>query len=266
MTTHTIEPANPGARYSEIFEGRNAVAAGAAPSKGGIADRVRDRLVREEWMRLAKRGWEAVELINYHPWPIRVDLGELGIISIPAAAGSHGSNSITAPRISMRDLGDGNFVPVSVLPTELAQEVEREYARCGGVVWHVLGEDIPEAAVEQARARQMAWYREEYRKAVHAWSRYRQHQFITERQRDAAKALASAGEIAYLPEWVTLTRDAGERTTCPDCGEEIKPTARICRFCHRRLASNAGSKAAASESSPARRSRSKGPLTPPFEA
>lgn len=252
MSTQIADPVNPGARYREIFESS---AAGAA-TKGGIADRLRDRLVREEWVRLAKRGWEVVELANYHAWPVRVDLGELGIVAIPAAtAAEPGRARIETPRISMRDLGDGNFIPVSVLPSELAQEVEREYQKTGGVVWYAAGTAPSDAAVREARARQMSWYREEFRKAVQSWSRYRQHQFITERQRDAAKALVEAGEIATLPEWVNLTRDASERTLCPECGEEIKPAARVCRFCHFRLLPPESEGAGELEANTARRAR-----------
>lgn len=236
MSTQIRESANPGALYPTVFESPAGLPRGGAPSKGGIADRLRDRLVREEWTRLHKRGWDHVEIENYHPWPVRVDLGELGIVAIPAAHGEEpGRVRLDTPRISMRDLGDGNFVPVSVLPSEMAQEVEREYQKAGGIVCHSAGAAPDPAAVAAALARQRAWYREEYRKAVQSWSRYRQHQFITDRQRDAARALAEAGEIAALPEWVSLTRDSSERRLCPECGEEVKPLARICRFCRSSL-------------------------------
>src|SRR5579883_2442225 len=146
MSTQIRESANPGALYPTVFESPAGLASGGAPSKGGIADRLRDRLVREEWTRLHKRGWDHVEIENYHPWPVRVDLGELGIVAIPAAHGEEpGRVRLDTPRISMRDLGDGNFVPVSVLPSEMAQEVEREYQKAGGIVCHS-GGGAPAAA------------------------------------------------------------------------------------------------------------------------
>lgn len=234
MSTETMDAGNPGARFHEVFESGGAA---GRPYKGGLADRQRDRLVREEWQRLARRQWDPVELFNFHPWPMRVDLGELGLILIPAATGDEpGRARLDLPRISMRDLGDGNFVPVSVLPNELAQEVERECRVFGGVLWTRAGEAPSEWQVEEARERRMSWYREEYRKAVNAWARHRQHQFITDRQRDAARALLAAGEIDHLPEWIAWTRRAAVRVECPECGEEIRATARICRFCRSPLA------------------------------
>ena len=200
---------------------------------GGASDRIRDRLVREEIIRLKRQGWAPATIVNLLPFPLAVNLGDLGWLAVPACEPGqvYARHVIRDFRISMRDLGDGNFNPVSVLPNELAQEVQRAYAETGGVL--ILEGDAEPSSMKLSEAREHLghWHRREYQKAVDAWARYRQHKFITERQRDAAHALLALGEISSLPEWVVLTRERPAQTLCPACDEEIKPTARLCRFC-----------------------------------
>ncbi|HVA64320.1 MAG TPA: hypothetical protein VNF74_11395 [Terriglobales bacterium] len=215
----------------------NVFGAGMSPSgalrNGGVSDRLRDRLVREEHAKLHRQGWQPVTVVNLQPFALQANLGELGMIEVPAATPEQPVRTLVIQhyRMSMRDLGDGNFTPVSILPSELAKEIEREYGATGGVFWyHGTGE--PEAAqVEAARARQQSWWRQLYQQAVDSWSRYHQHKLITDRQRDAARAMFAAGEVAGLPEWVTITRAQADRRDCPMCGESIKVAAKICHFC-----------------------------------
>lgn len=174
---------------------------------------------------------------NLHPFALMVNLGELGVLDVPAATmDGPGRLAIDHYRLSMRDLGDGRFTPVGVLPRELAHEVEREYAAIGGVFSYA-GTGEPSAEkLGQARAAQRVWWQKEYQKAVDSWSRYHQHKMLTDRQRDAARELFKLGEIAALPEWVTVTRQQSERLECPHCGESIKRIAKVCHFCRSRLA------------------------------
>ncbi|MHB8734381.1 MAG: hypothetical protein ACYC6M_03665 [Terriglobales bacterium] len=220
-----------GKDFGPVFESAYDPRAGLR--SGGTTDRIRHRLVIEERQKLERQGFEAVTLVNQHTFALRVYLGDLGTVEVPACP--PGEPFVTAEirnyRISMRDMGDGGFAPVSVLPIELAQEVLREYAETGGVFWYRGGGPPPEDSLATARERQLLWYRREYQKAVDAWSRYHQHKFITDRQRDAARALHAVGEIAALPEWVTVTREQSTVASCPACGEDVKRAARLCRHC-----------------------------------
>lgn len=219
-----------GADYSAIF--------GEAMRGGGVSDRLRDRLVREEHAKLQRRGWEAATIVSLLPFPLSVNLGELGIIALAAATPEKPVQTLPLLRyrISMRDLGDGNFTPVSVLPTELAKEVEREYRDTGGVFWYAGEGAPPEQELAAAKARMYAWYRRLYEQGQDAWSRYHQHALLTDRMRDAARALFATGEIAKLPDWITITRSESDRRDCPMCGESIRSTAKICHFCRAKLA------------------------------
>lgn len=204
--------------------------------QGGTTDRTRDRLVHEERIKLQRQGYKSATVINLNPFPLTVYLGDMGVVSVPAAPpdGSDGGYSrllLSHYRLSMRDMGDGSFAPMSVLPTELAQEVEREYRDTGGVFWYHGDGEPPAEELAAAKERQMAWYRREYQKAVDAWSRYHQYKFITDRQRDAARALYQTGELAELPEWMTITRAQSQHATCPACGEDVRREARLCRHC-----------------------------------
>lgn len=223
-----MDAAVSGKDYNAIF--------GDAMRGGGVSDRLRDRLVREEHARLQRQGWEKATVVNLHPFPLSVQLGELGSLAVDAALpGGYALLPIQRYRISMRDLGDGNFTPVAVLPRELAAEFQREYGATGGVFWFD-GERAPLVEeLELARKRQARWWRAEFEKAVDSWNRYHQHNLITDRQRDAARALFQAGDIAELPEWISLTRAQAGRKECPQCQESIKATARICHFCRTRL-------------------------------
>lgn len=232
MATTVAAPS--GRDFNSVFE------AGLAPNgslrNAGVSDRLRDRLVREEQAKLARQGWEKATVVNLHPFPLTVHLGELGTLEVPAANGNEPARVVIERyRLSMRDMGDGNFVPLSVLPAEIAKEVEREYGSTGGVFWFWGEGDPPAAEVAAARERQFAWWRRIFQQAVDAWTRYHQHKLITDRQRDAARALFTAGEIAELPEWITITRAQAERRPCPMCGEDIKATAKICHYCRTKL-------------------------------
>ncbi|HVA63349.1 MAG TPA: zinc ribbon domain-containing protein [Terriglobales bacterium] len=226
----TTAAAPSGRDFNSVFEA--GIASNGALRNGGVSDRLRDRLVREEQAKLHRQGWEKATVMNLQPFPLMLQLGELGTVEVPAAQGNEPARVvIDRYRLSMRDMGDGNFIPVSVLPAEIAKEVEREYGATGGVFWYWGDGEPKPAEVEAARERQFGWWRKIYQQAVDAWTRYHQHKMLTDRQRDAARALFAAGEIAELPEWMTITRAQADRRPCPMCGEDIKVAAKICHYC-----------------------------------
>ncbi len=209
--------------------------------RGGAADANRDRAVKEARQSLQRQSIPAYTVFNLHRFPLFVSLGDMGHIRVPARSADlpYGKTVIREPRFTMRDLGDNNFTPEPVFPELLAQEVVREYGETGGV-FLAPGDSTPSAEqLAAAETAQFAWYRREYRKAVDAWYRYRQHKFITDRQRDAARELARRKEIPALPEWVDASQETADGKLCTQCGETVKAMAQICRYCRSSLAAPA---------------------------
>ncbi len=201
--------------------------------QGGTTDRNRNRAVYEERVRIARQKPTSCFLVNMNRFPLYLSLGDLGTFEVPAcpAEKKYIVHEIKEVRISMRDTGEGNFNPVGVVPNDIAQEFVREYGETGGVFAIGIHTDPFEEELRKAEQLQVKWFRREYQKAVDSWTRYRQHKFITDRQRDAARSLAERGELSELPEWVTLTNEGQPSASCPACGEDIKPSARVCRHC-----------------------------------
>jgi hypothetical protein len=224
MSTHVASPA--GAQYADTF--------GTNQKNGGDSDRRRTLMVQEFETNLSRQGYECATVVNLNRFPLAVAIADLPTpFAVPAA-------TVAEPVIkhvlnqhfrTMRDLGDARFVPEAVLPVQIAAEFEREYAETGGVFWYRGAGEPSAEMLAEARAKQLAWYKREFGKAVDAWSRYHQHKMITDRQRDAATILHATGEIAQLPEWVTLTRAMSDRSECPMCGESIKRAAKVCKEC-----------------------------------
>jgi hypothetical protein len=209
--------------------------------QGGNMDRLRDRLVAEEHAKTVRQGFRPATIVNLNPFPLRLGMGDVGTIEVPACPADQPyiRHEILKYRFSMRDMGDGSFSPVSVLPRELAEEVVREYSETGGVFWYEGVGEVPSDSLAEARTRQVEWYRNEFRKAVDSWTRFHQHKLVTDRQRDAARALYANGEISSLPEWITITRDLSEHISCPACDEKIRRNAKVCRYCGRAVEQSA---------------------------
>ena len=224
---------SPGGAFNDIF-------GDARLRQGGVTDQKRHRAVMEEHQHQRRLGLIPYTVVNLNPFALLVNLGELGTISIPAATLDQPVQKypIKRYRISMKDSGDGHFYPVPVLPRELAEEVVREYRDTGGVFCYEGEGEPPQLRLEAAQAALLAWHRREYQKAVDSWTRYHQHKFITDRQRDAARALLKSGELQDLPEWVILqSRPAPSSDTrpCPQCAEPVLRAAKRCKHCKSKI-------------------------------
>lgn len=198
----------------------------------GIDDKRRHVLVVELQSRLRRTGWQKATIVNINPFPLNLNMGYIGYFTIPAGTPDNPTvHVIHIPRIDIRDLGDANFIPEAVMPIEIANDFEREYGHTGGVIVYP-GEDKPSPAqLAKAKADQIKWFQLIFKEATDSWSRYHLHKTITDNQRLAAKALYAAGEIAGLPEWVTPSRVESGFKTCPQCAEQIRSAAKVCRFC-----------------------------------
>lgn len=199
-----------------------------------VSDRMRHNLAWEEHERLQREGWKTATVVNLQNFDLTVNLGNMGTIRVPAR--KVGEPFVKYPismyRLSMRDHGDAVFTPLAIMPPRLAEEVYKEYQNVGGVFWYLGDGEVPLDQLKDAEERMFGWYTRIYREAVDAWSRYRQHRMLTDRQKDAAHALFNRGLIDKLPEWVAATKSQGEHKMCPDCGEDkVKRAARKCRFC-----------------------------------
>src|SRR5690242_11486168 len=53
--------------------------------QGGTTDRTRDRLVHEERIKLQRQGYPFATVINLNAFPLTVYLGDMGVVSVPAA-------------------------------------------------------------------------------------------------------------------------------------------------------------------------------------
>jgi len=71
MATSVATPS--GRDFNAVFD------AGLAPNgalrNGGVSDRLRDRLVREEVYKLQRQGWEAATVVNLQPFPLTIHMG-----------------------------------------------------------------------------------------------------------------------------------------------------------------------------------------------
>lgn len=245
MSTQAVAP---GAQYEGMFGGVN-------QQRSGNADRRRNALVKESEATLERQGYEVATIVNLHRFPLEVAVADLpNRVAVRAASDGEPivRHLLTKHQRSMRDLGDANFVPENVLPVQLASEVAREYGETGGVFWYRGDGPIPEDALAAAKAKQHGWYLRQYQEATDSWGRYHQHKMITDRQRDAARFLFTSGDIAQLPEWVTLTRAMSDRADCPMCGESIKRAAKVCKECRSQLTEGWADGPAAVQAAPAK--------------
>lgn len=209
---------------------------------GGESSMQRHRLASEKWQHLYKLGWENAIVINCLPWALEIHTN-YGYYRIPAPDKKKGealhTYEIRVPAMSMRDMGDANYIPEPVMPIEIAQEFERKYRDEGGVIAMKCPAVLtPEFQAEvgkrvaEAHEKMNAWYKNQFLQGQRNWSQFNKNPFhISDRMRDAARFLYETGGINELPDWVSVTREESVHSECPACAEVVRKAAKVCKHC-----------------------------------
>ena len=222
-----------GADYAQVFEAEFDPRNARLAQGGGVSDRMRHDRVIETHVAMGKTGWERATVINMHLVPLRHGMGNIGEITIPKkkAGEPYAKFVIDKYRISMRDLGDAKFIPETVLPVQIAEDVVLAFKEYGGVFWYRgVGDPDPEM-LKVALDSQIEFYRKEFEKGMDFWHRYKQIKLISDHMRNAARELYALGLIEEEPEWLKITKVEGGRKVCDNCGNDVKKTAKTCSFC-----------------------------------
>lgn len=195
----------------------------------------RDRLFIEKWVQLHRQGWTVATVVNFHSFPLAVNLGYNGYMTIPARKPGelYSTFVIKKPKLDARDLGDARYIPEPVMPIELAFEFTREYEHNGGVLAYEGDRNPTPEEIQRALESQTVWFWREYNIGRDIWSSRRRHDLISERQRDAARALFERGLIEK-PEWMDKRSDKESRQDfeCHACGTLLRNGAKFCKDCH----------------------------------
>ena len=216
---------------------------GGAKVNPGI-DSKRDRLVRECLRRINKQGWENATVVSVLTFPLDLNMGYGGHLTMPAkkVGAAFITRVLDTPYIDPQDEGDAKIVPIPVFPSEMAEDLVREYAQTGGVFWYP--SDLPLdkyvapdgttglQMLEKAQQAVLTWYEMLYRDGLDEWSREPKHKNITDRMRDAAKELFRLGIVSELPVWTKISKEESPNTNCEACGQQIAKVAKFCPTCH----------------------------------
>lgn len=207
------------------------------PGKGpaGSEAMKRTRAVMDAHKKAAKQGWDVVTVVNLHAFQLDLNMGPLGHLTIPPnkLGEPFALKVIDRYRLDMRDTGDANYIPEPVYPKELAEDLVRYYKETGGVFFYEGNGRPPQDMLEAALSSQLKWYWKLFQEGNSNWSQYnRNPKHITERMRDAAKALFAMKLITAKPEWVTMTQQESPDVPCEGCGNVIAKIAKFCPSCH----------------------------------
>lgn len=197
-------------------------------------DAKRDRAVREAIRRINRQGWEVVTVVNLHGFQLDLPMGYLGHLTIPPKKQGdlYALKVIDQPKIDMKDLGDGNFEPIPVMPKELAEDLINNFQETGGVFWYLGTGKVPEDLLESAQRAQLEWYWILFQEGNANWAQFNKNpKQITDRMRDAAKELWRLKLINVQPEWITVTKNESPDRPCEGCGNVIQKVAAFCAHC-----------------------------------
>lgn len=219
--------------FAQTFEAEFNPNNSSLATGGGVSDKMRHARVMELHTTMHKTGWEKATIINMHSFELRHGMGNIGELRVPKKkeGDPYSKFTISKYRVSMRDLGDAKFIPETVLPVQMAEDICLMAKDFGGVFWYRGDGDPTPDEIQDAYAKMMEFFKREYTKGLDIWNRTKQIHLITEHMRSAAKELFRTGGIPQLPEWVSVTRLEAERKMCDNCGNDIKLKAKTCSFC-----------------------------------
>ena len=234
-----------GATADEVF----------SPQNMGEAVRRLHQRRREEQRRMSGMNCERVSIVNLMPFPLNVN----GVLHA-RLAGSDGKQ-VPACKVgddyehfvikdlqwAIRDDGAGmdnvdNYTPVSVVPTELAEDYRREFIDrmgCGGVSIYPGDEDPKKKGLQEelakAKAARNLWLLRKVNEAETEWadSSGRGRKNITDLHRKAAEVLLANKKLKHAPAWLVAVNGDGQGLPdpCPGCGEVADRKALICKDC-----------------------------------
>lgn len=242
-------PVSPVAVHADFKDAFPEQAHGPNESGGGSASaRKRDRAVRDAYKRINRQGWEDVTIVNLNSFKLDLNMGYIGHLTVPAKKQGelYAILTITQPRFDMKDLGDGNFEPIAVVPKEMAQDLidhfkdkkadDAEDWEAGRGVFFYMGtgpvkdhEDL----LEEALRHQVDWYWQLLHEGNGNWAAFNKNpRQISDRMRDAAKELYRLKLINHQPEWITVSKNESPDGPCEGCGTVISKLAKFCVHCH----------------------------------
>ena len=199
----------------------------------------RDRALRETRARVLRQGWINVTIVNLHPFPLDLNMGYLGHLTVPAkkAGEMYALKVLDQPRFDAEDKGDANFNYVAYMPKDLAEDLVKNFTTgdndFGGVFYYEGVGPVPQDLLEEAQRTQLDCYWRLFQAGNANWSQFnRNPKFITDRMRDAAKELWRLRLVSAQPDWITITKDQSPDKACEGCGSQISKIAAFCPNCH----------------------------------
>lgn len=198
------------------------------------SDQRRHRSVVEKYNEIQRQGWINVTVINLHAFPLDLNMGYLGHLTVPAK--KQGSLYfrlvIDQPRLDMVDNGDAKYVPNGVFPKQIAEDLIREYAETGGVFFFEGTGEVPADQLAEAKDAQLSWYWKKFAEGNSSWAQFRKDpRYVDDRMRDAAKELFRLKLINEQPEWISVSRDESPNIPCEGCGNILAKIAKFCPTC-----------------------------------
>jgi hypothetical protein len=202
------------------------------------------------------------------PWPIRREMGYIGMKEIPAPDSPEGRASLEQlglPEFTKEysgkvallivrgagidtpmdpgDQGDAKYIIKAVAPSDIGADFDKEYGPFGGVCYQRFVQNADEqytAPLERikeklvkAREAMKPYMLFLHREAESQWRKSEGNpKVISDPHVAAAKHLFDIGEIRVMPDWASATRSAtAQFKECFYCASNILQRARICATC-----------------------------------
>jgi len=166
--------------------------------------------------------------------PAALSLDEPGVLVIEDAEGYKYIGYDVG--LGVKDGVIKNLIPAldiarGIAVTHISAQIFTEYStRCIPGIFAIEGEwtseqvrDVFTALYTEHRENQVRYYEKLIAEGDDIWTRFRQHRFIADSQREAARIMGQKREWA--------NRANAIKIDCPGCGEFVDPTKAVCRHC-----------------------------------